>query len=63
MSEGAHKVYILVWDRGYLWHDVPGTALIRPSVNVISTELRVSNSANAREQLLSNDSCYRKSPV
>ena len=56
MSEGTHGFYIFVWDRGYLWHDVPGTALIRPSVNVISTELRVSNGTNAREYLLSNDS-------
>ena len=38
------------------WCSGSGTALTDP-VNVISTKLRVSNSANAREQLLSNDSC------
>ena len=56
MSEGAHKVYIFVWIRSYLWHDVPGTVLTRPSLNVISTKLMVSNGSNAREYLLSNDS-------
>ena len=53
MSKGTHGLFILVWDHGYLWHDVPGTALIQPSFNVISTELRVSNGTNAREYLLS----------
>ena len=56
MSEGAHGSIYLFGIDSYLWHDVPGTVLIRPSVNVISTELRVSNGTNAREYLLSNDS-------
>ena len=54
--KGPIGLYLCLGSFSYLSHDVPGTTLIRPSVNVISTKLRVSNGTNAWEYLLSNDS-------
>ena len=44
----------------YLWHDVPSTALVRPSINVTSTDVRFNNRANSWGSILSSDGCERK---
>ena len=55
MFEGTRgSIYLSAIIR-YLWHDVPGTALVRPSINVTSTEDRFNNSAISWGHILSSD--------